>query len=134
MPKIIRTLLVLLLALLPLAASARSTELSDPDPIAIPAGMAPEKVAQAIRSALIGRTWTVTKQQPGRIDATLHIRSHTATIAVTYDAQQIHIAYVSSDNLKYNEKKNGKRTIHSNYMQWIQNVVLDLQRQLQAMV
>ena len=133
MSRIIRTLLVLTLALLPLAASARSSDLLDPDPIAIPAGMSPEKVAQAIRSALIGRTWTVTRQEPGHIDSTLHIRSHTATIAVTYDDKQIHIAYVSSDNLKYKVKSNGKRTIHSNYNEWIANIVLDLQRQLQSM-
>ena len=56
-----------------------------------------------------------------------------AYVAVTYDEKQIHIAYVSSDNLKYKVKSNGKKTIHSNYIQWIQNVVLDLQRQLQAM-
>lgn len=112
-------------------AYARSSDLNDPDPIAIPAGKSAEDVSRAIKSALAGRTWVVSSEQPGRINATLNLRSHVARIAITYDATSIRIAYVSSENLKYKEK-NGKRSIHSNYISWIGNLVTDISRQLQS--
>jgi len=127
------------LFLLPLAlilggsheAYARSSELNDPDPIAIPAGKSADDVARAIKSALATRTWVVSNEQPGKINATLNLRSHVARIEISYDATKVRIAYVSSENLKYKEK-NGKRSIHSNYVSWIGNLVADISRQLQA--
>ncbi len=124
-------MLFLALALLPGVTLARSSELIDPDPIAVPAGRTPAAVATAIKAALVGRTWSVSKETPGRIDATLYIRSHVARIAITYDKAQVRIAYVSSENLKYQEKR-GKRYIHSNYNGWIGNLVADLSRNLQS--
>jgi hypothetical protein len=126
----IRLFALFLLALLPLVGQARE-ELVDPGPVAVPAGLAAEKVAMAIKAALIGRTWTVAKESPGHIDATLYVRSHVARIAITYDAREVRIAYVGSDNLDYKEK-NGKRYIHKNYLSWIGNLISDLSRHLQT--
>lgn len=112
-------------------AHARSSDLVDPDPIAIPAGTSDADVARAIKSALAGRTWIVSNEAPGQIDATLHLRAHTARIAITYDTAKITVRYVSSENLNFKEK-NGKRTIHSNYVSWVNNLVGDISRQLQA--
>jgi hypothetical protein len=124
-------ILFLALSLLPGATLARSSELIDPDPIAVPAGRTSAAVATAIKAALVGRTWSVSKEAPGRIDATLYIRSHVARIAITYDTAQVRIAYVSSENLKYKEKR-GKRYIHSNYNGWVGNLIADLSRHLQS--
>ena len=133
-----RTIRLLALLLLPVAmlfaastpAFARSAELSDPDPIAVPAGTAPAEVARAIKTALVGRNWTISNEAPGRIESTLHLRAHVARIAVTYDATHVRVAYVSSETLNFKEKK-GKRTIHSNYVSWIGNLLGDISRNLQ---
>lgn len=130
-----RLLALLLLPLVLLLAStspalARSSELTDPDPVAIPAGTTAAEVARAIKTALVGRNWTVSNEEPGKIDATLHLRAHVARIAITYDAAKVRIAYVNSENLNFKEK-NGKRTIHSNYLSWIGNLLGDISRNLQ---
>ena len=96
----------LLLAVLSLfaittTALARSAPLVDPDPIAIPAGLTQEQVVKDIKRALIGRGWSITTEQPGKIDSTLHLRTHTARIQVTYNESQVRLAYVSSEELDY---------------------------------
>ena len=121
--------LLLLLPVLVLLMGAK--ELRDPDPVAVPAGLPSTEVVRAIKTALGGRTWTVSKEEPGRIDATLYLRAHVARIAITYDASQVRIAFVSCENLDYKEK-NGKRYIHKNYLSWINNLVADLSRNLQS--
>ena len=82
------------------------------------------------RARSAGRTWVVSKEQPGRIDATLNLRAHVARIAITWDDSQVRLAYVSSENLDYKDK-NGKRYIHKNYLSWVNNVLADLSRNLQ---
>jgi hypothetical protein len=48
---------------------------------------------------------------------------------VHYDSQKIQINYVTSSNLRY-EEKNGVRYIHKNYQSWIKNLVTDIQNGL----
>ena len=120
--------LLLLLPVLLLLMGAK--ELRDPDPVAVPAGLPAAEVVRAIKTALGGRTWTVSKEVPGRIDATLYLRAHVARIAITWDDSQVRLAYVSSENLDYKDK-NGKRYIHKNYLSWVNNVLADLSRNLQ---
>lgn len=121
---------VLLLAVLSLfaftgTALARSAPLSNPDPIAIPAGLSQEQVVKDIKRALIGRGWSVTAEQPGQIDSTLHLRKHTARIKVTYDQGHVRLAYVGSEELNFKEK-NGQRSIHPNYLGWVGFLVNDI--------
>ncbi|MBD8525418.1 hypothetical protein [Pseudomarimonas arenosa] len=125
-----RSWLIVLLPLMLLLMGARQAPLNDPDPIMIPQGLSGEQVVKEIKRALIGRNWTITNEQQGRIDSTLNLRDHVARIAVSYDAERISVAYVSSENLKFEEKK-GERYIHKNYMSWVNNVVVDLNRGLQ---
>lgn len=112
------------------AVQARSSELADPDPVAIPAGLAPEQTVKDIKRALIGRGWSITGEQPGQIDSTLNVRDHVARIRVTYDATHVRFAYVDSTNLDYRQKR-GKTYIHSNYLGWMSNLVKDLSTNLQ---
>lgn len=102
-------------------------ELADPPPIAVPEGVSEDLVASAIKDALVGRGWTIMKQRPGRIDATLYLRKHVANIEIAYDREQIVLAYKSSENLDYAERR-GRRLIHDNYLGWIQNLVNDIRR------
>jgi hypothetical protein len=122
-------LLTFALVAMPLGHAA-ATALVDPDPIAIPAGLSSEQVTNDIKRALVARGWVVSKEEPGRIDATLNLRAHVARIAITHGDGQVRVAYVSSENLKY-RVKNGQRTIHKNYLSWVNNLVTDISRNLQ---
>lgn len=110
---------------------ARTAPLVDPNPVAIPANMTPDKVSADIKRALVGRGWEVTGEVPGRIESTLHLREHVARIAVTYDDKQVRFAYVDSTNLDYKEK-NGQRFIHPNYNGWMDYLVGDLSTNMQV--
>lgn len=121
-----------LLAFVPFLAllmGARQVPLEDPAPIPVPAGVSQPAVAKSIKAALMEYKWAVTKDEPGRIEGTLHIREHTVTLAIPYDAKEVRVQYVTSDNLLYEEKK-GQKLIHRNYRNWLNNVVVGIQRNL----
>jgi hypothetical protein len=118
--------MVLFASIAPVAARE---VLVDPAPIEVPEALALDDVATSIKAALVGRGWTVMKQQPGRIDAALYLRKHVANIGIAYDERQIAISYRSSENLDFKESR-GRRLIHDNYLGWIQNLVNDIRRHL----
>jgi len=124
-----RLLLLAALLFLPLLAQA-AAPLVDPDPVAVPAGLDQAAVAKEIKRALIGRTWVVSDERPGEMDATLNLRKHVARVTLAYDTRQVTLKYVSSENLDYKEKR-GQRQIHKNYLSWVNNVLVDLSRNLQ---
>lgn len=121
--------LLLLAPALVLLMGFRQVPLVDPPPIAVPAGVNTAKVEQVIGAALTSRNWRIVKHLPGEIDATYDPRNFSVTIAVHYDARQVQINYVTSSNLRY-EEKNGVRYIHTNYASWIKNLVTDIQNGL----
>lgn len=125
-----RIWIITLLPALLLLMGARQAVLVDPDPIAIPDGVSAEVVKREIKRALIGRDWTITAESEGSIEATLNLRAHVARIRVINDGERIRFEYVSSENLKFEEKK-GQRFIHKNYLSWINNLTADLNRGLQ---
>jgi hypothetical protein len=86
-------------------------------------------VEQIVGSALTQRGWRIVKHVPGEVDAVYDPRAFSVTIAVHYDSQKIQINYVTSSNLRY-EEKNGVRYIHKNYQSWIKNLVTDIQNGL----
>ncbi len=112
------------------AVQARQAPLVDPPPVAIPAGLSPDKAVKDIKRALIGRGWIITAERPGEIDSSLHLRDHVAKIRVAWDAASVRIAYVDSVNLNYREKK-GKKFIHPNYLGWISNIAQDMGTNMQ---
>ena len=123
----------LLLCVLPLALllmAFRQAPLVNPPPIVVSPNVNAGDVPKAIKIALLRRGWTTTIDKPGEIDATLHLREHSADIAITYDTRAIQIAYVNSTNLKYETKKDGERLIHKNYLGWIENLVVDIKANL----
>jgi hypothetical protein len=121
---------LLLAPLLVLVLSA-SAVLVDPGPIAVPPGLSDAAVAKAIRLGVAQRGWVVNRSDPGYMEATLHLRSHVATIGLKFDTKQIEIHYVSSENLDYEVEK-GVPHIHGNYLKWVNNVVHDISIQLLA--
>jgi hypothetical protein len=118
-----------LICILVFLMGARQVPLTDPEPLAVPAGLRTEQVAKAIKASLVGRTWNITQEEPGHIVATLNLREHMAKIDIVYDVQTIKISYLDSGELMYAEKK-GVRMIHRNYLNWIQNLRNDMGRNL----
>ena len=125
-----RLLALLLVPLAVMLMGARGAPLVDPAPLAVPAGLTAKDVSKAIRSGIASRGWIVNKDDKGQIDATLNNREHQVVIAIVYDAKQVKVNYVSSQNMNYSEK-DGTRYIHKKYTQWTQNVVADISRELQ---
>lgn len=124
-------LLALFLAPLLVLLLSASAVLVDPGPISVPPGLTDATVAKAIRLGVAQRGWVVTRSDPGYMEATLHLRSHVATIGIRFDASQVQIRYVSSENLDY-ELEKGVPHIHGNYLRWVNNVVHDINIQLLA--
>ena len=120
---------LLLVSALVFLMGARQVPLTDPEPIAVPAGLKIDQVTKAIKASLVGRTWVVASEEPGHIVSTLNLREHMAKIDIVYDAQTIRIKYLDSGELLYAEKK-GQRMIHRNYLNWIANLVNDMNRNL----
>ena len=78
-----------------------------------------EDVEAAIKRAGAGLGWQVRFISPGRGEARRPIRTHLAVTAIRFDTQTFSITYKDSMNLKYNP---GNKTIHSNYVSWVQNL------------
>jgi hypothetical protein len=123
---------LLLVSAMVFLMGARQVPLTDPEPLAVPAGLKLEQVAKAIKASLVGRAWTVTSEDPGHIVSTLNVREHMAKIDIVYDLQTIRIKYLDSGELMYAEKK-GQRVIHRNYLNWIANLRNDINRNLTLM-
>jgi len=122
-----RVLVVLALGLLVLPACRRA-KLYNPDPITAAATI--EKTERAIKMALAGRGWVVSKAEPGEMRATLTSRGHIARIVINYNQQDVTIKYDSSQDLDYQIGDDGQPEIHKNYNKWIQHLVRDINKNL----
>lgn len=122
--------ILLFIPVFALLMGARSAPLVDPDPIAIPQGVSQQDVRKAVRNGLLGRGWLVNEEKDGSVTATLNVRKHTAKVEVTYDKSQIRIKHLSSTNLN-EEIEDGQKVIHRNYISWLNNLVLDISRNVQ---
>jgi len=122
-----RLLVILALGLLVLPA-CRRPKLYNPDPIT--AANTIEKTEQAIKTALAGRGWILSKAEPGEMRATLTSRGHIARIVINYNQENVTIKYESSQDLDYQIGEDGQPEIHSSYNKWIQLLVRDVNRNL----
>ena len=120
---------LLLAPFLLLLMASRTAPLVDPPPIPLPAGISPDTVVQVIGKALSIHGWRMVKSAPGEIDAVYDPREFSVTIAVHYDAREIQVNYVTSENLKY-KVRHGRPYIHSNYANWMRNLVTDIHNEL----
>jgi len=86
-------------------------------------GLTEAQVGKVIEREAFKLGWIVERKRPGRMVASLKLRSHWAVVDITYDASQYSIHYKESEQLEYNGEK-----IHRNYNNWI----LNLQRKINA--
>ena len=123
------TLSLAAFALVLAVPACRNAELRDPAPIAANADQA--KNISAIKKALQERGWVLEKEGPGQIDAMVVVRGkHTAKVTIKHDQSTIQILYRDSANLEYEVDSKGRRTIHDNYMSWVNNLRNDIARHL----
>jgi hypothetical protein len=132
----LRSRLVALL-LIPVAfmlmGGASPIPLTDPEPLAVPAGLSVEQVNKAIKVGIASRTgWAVTKEENGLIEETLNVRQHMLKVNIPYSATSVAIKYVDSQNLEYGEKK-GVKVIHPKWVNWTRNLLSDIQREMQLL-
>jgi len=91
----------------------------------ITASLSAAEVKKGIIKAAQGRRWKVKEIGPGELVAMVQVRSHTATVTITYSPKSYSIVYKDSTNLKYN---NGK--IHRNYNKWVTFLKQDIDLEL----
>ena len=92
-------------------------------PVPASANLTRKQVGNVIEREATKLGWSVERQTPGRMVATLKLRKHTAVVDILYDEKQFSIHYKDSQVLLYDGEK-----IHRNYNNWIHN----LQRRINA--
>lgn len=88
-------------------------------------GTSAQKIQNAIKKAFVGRGWRLREKESDHILARLELRGHRADVKATWGDGVIHLTYVDSENLKF-EEKNGEKRIHRNYNNWIINLERDI--------
>jgi hypothetical protein len=86
-----------------------------------------EQVRAAILRAGAALGWVMKEEGPGPLVETLHLRTHSAVVAIAYTPRTYSAQYRSSTNL---EEKGG--TIHKNYNGWIHNLTRGITAQVAA--
>lgn len=124
-----KLVILLLIPIFLLLSGWREAALVNPDPIAIPAKVSSAEVGKIIKKVLVQRKWIVAEDKPGALKATLLLREHKARIAIDWNAKDIRISYIDSENLNYEVKK-GQPLIHANYNSWVNNLVTDISGEL----
>ncbi len=82
-------------------------------------------VKKVILIAGTGRGWVITDAGGGKLKGTLNVRKHTVIVDIDYSATEFSIRYLDSTNMDYRDG-----TIHSNYNNWIQNILKSIRAEL----
>jgi len=82
-------------------------------------------VERAIRRAGAQLGWTMRTVHAGLIEATLVLRTHSATVEIPYSPKSYSIEYKTSTNLQADGK-----VIHQNYNGWVENLDRGIRVQL----
>lgn len=111
-------------------AGCRTVPLRMPPPIAFQA-QSRTTVEAAILNGCHRLRWLPSKIREGTIRATLTLRSHYAVVDIDYTTDSFTVRYVESDELRYRKSADGRETIHKNFNSWVQNLVVEIDRQLE---
>lgn len=109
------------IAVLALAGCARTAPIMQVQDVAVTPSSSKSLPASEVRKAIItagtSLGWNVRDMGPGKLEATLNLRTHAVVVDIPYSAKTYSILYKSSENL---QASGG--TIHSNYNSWVQNL------------
>lgn len=120
-----KLVLVAALALVVVACAQAVRNVNQAPIAATKANLALEDVTKSIIRAAGSLGWRVKVDKPGHIAASIALRTHTATVDITYNTETYDIKYSDSTNLGYDGTN-----IHKNYNGWIQNLERDTNFQL----
>lgn len=112
-----RAMLVLIAGSLLALGGCRSAPVRNVSDAPITGSKSMLQVEQAIVDAGRGLGWQMSPQGPGRIAASIALRTHRASVDITYTTKSYSIRYKDSDNLNYDGS-----SIHKNYNGWIENL------------
>jgi hypothetical protein len=87
--------------------------------------VSPQAVEGAIVRAGTVLGWKMTPSRPGLVIGILDLRTHSAIVDVTYDANAYSIKYKDGVNLNYDGTN-----IHKNYNGWIENLDRNIRTEL----
>ena len=87
-------------------------------------------IQKAILRAGLTLGWQVAPKEPGKLEAILILRTHRAVVDITHDTKTFSITYKDSSNISYDEQR---KTIHSNYNGWVQNLEKGIRIQVQTL-
>jgi len=110
-----------------LLTAGRTAPIYNVEKADVPAKLKVETIKKSIIRAGLGLGWEMKADKPGHILGTLHLRSHTAIIDVTYNTKNYNIKYKDSVNLDHSGD-----VIHANYNNWIRNLDKHIQMELQT--
>ena len=87
-------------------------------------------IQKAIMRAGLTLGWQVAAREPGKLEAVLVLRTHRAVVDITHDSKTFSITYKDSTNISYDAER---KTVHSNYNGWIQNLEKAIRIQVQTL-
>jgi hypothetical protein len=121
-------LLALVLCLVGVVGCSHTVPVQNPAPIA--AAASPDATEMAILDALPRRRWTAEDVKPGRIVAFLPVKGFLVRVEIVYDANQVRIQYLNSDNLGEHQDASGQTQVHANVNKWMQTLAATIQRSM----
>jgi len=117
--------LVLLAAMWLAGGCFGGTLVQNPPPLT--AASSTDATEQAILDALPRHGWSTEEVTPGRIVAFLSVKSVLLRCEITYDAQNVRIAYLDSDKLDAERNKRGEVYAHGKVNKWMRRLARDIQ-------
>lgn len=99
-------------------------------PVTVPAASNLALTEQVILNSLAQRGWVTDAVQPGRVFATLPVRTHLLHVEIRYDPQQVSIFYVDSANLAAQADAEGRLYAHKKVNVWMRRLARDIERGL----
>ena len=80
------------------------------------------EIDEAIWRASRKLDWQAEIVEPGKLEATLQVRGHAATVLITHDLRSFSIRYQDSRNFDHDSDR-----IHRNYNHWVHRLKLKIQ-------
>lgn len=117
--------LVLLAAMWLAGGCSGGTLVQNPPPLTAASSI--DTTEQAILDALPRHGWSTEEVTPGRIVAFLSVKSVLLRCEITYDAQNVRIAYLDSDKLDAERNKRGDVYAHGKVNKWMRSLARDIQ-------
>ncbi|CAM2010964.1 hypothetical protein [Acanthopleuribacter pedis] len=125
-----KVLWAFLLVFLPATAFAQRIQPILEPTIRVNADVSPVDVKKVLELTLMARGWRIVSLKDDKITARYQVRSATSDIEISYDAEQISIKYLRSNNLKFKRKRDGAKMIHRDYNDWINAIHSDVEHAL----